>query len=94
MTQSIRSPWGTAHELNLVCRPRHCRNLYNDEATQWALALSCLANLIKKKLKAEEIVGRGGGGVSEDRYQVPLSQFLEPKNKRLTRENKRHESER
>ena len=29
-------------------RPRHCRNLYNDEPARWALALSCLANLIQK----------------------------------------------
>ena len=42
-------PWGTSHELNPVCKLRHCQNLkfaLNDLAL-WAVALSHPANLTK-----------------------------------------------
>ena len=49
MTTPTGEPLGTNQELNLVCRPRHGRNLYLMELALRALAPSFLAYLIAKK---------------------------------------------
>ena len=49
MTTSTGKPWGTSHELNPVCKPRHRQNLYLNELAPRESAHLVLANLIAKK---------------------------------------------